>query len=418
MENRNISNDFQNFKKNAESRSISCEVVTGHIVQSEMTGENGHKLCFMLGTMLEDYLLTRKKSDQVIFGPIDFHLDESNIFQPDLAVVAQSEHHVGGVCASDLSKVPKFIVEILSDGNEIYDCLDKAVMYGKNGVREYWLIDLEEEFIYTYSYRNGFEYRRYSFEQSLRSTCYPGFECCISDILWDGGGSLKELAMFYRFKKEIYPDASAQLVAEQSNTYLSYTERQYSAEAFYEWMKSRKNLMQYTSMVELLLGNIRETMMPAFRHQNVRGNLYFAIKSYLKKEKMPYQLCFSPILVELKKLDLLDSVVSPDLFLIGNGEVVYDNIYRGVPEWIIEIVTPATAAQDYIDKAQLYQYHGVGEYWIVNDWKQQVMVIRYLATESEEGENIETEVYTFDATIPVKALPGLELKMSDVLKEE
>ena len=173
MENRNISNDFQNFKKNAESRSISCEVVTGHIVQSEMTGENGHKLCFMLGTMLEDYLLTRKKSDQVIFGPIDFHLDESNIFQPDLAVVAQSEYHVGGVCASDLSKVPKFIVEILSDGNEIYDCLDKAVMYGKNGVREYWLIDLEEEFIYTYSYRNGFEYRRYSFEQCLRSTCYP-----------------------------------------------------------------------------------------------------------------------------------------------------------------------------------------------------------------------------------------------------
>ena len=133
---------------------------------------------------------------------------------------------------------------------------------------------------------------------------------------------------------------------------------------------------------------------------------------------MPYQLCFSPILVELKKLDLLDSVVSPDLFLIGNGEVVYDNIYRGVPEWIIEIVTPATAAQDYIDKAQLYQYHGVGEYWIVNDWKQQVMVIHYLAAETEAGENIETEVYTFDATIPVKALPGLELKMSDVLKEE
>ena len=78
-----------------------------------------------------------------------------------------------------------------------------------------------------------------------------------------------------------------------------------------------------------------------------RGNLYFAIKSYLKSEKLPYQLCFAPILVELKKLDLLDSVVSPDLFLISSGEVIYDNIYRGVPQWIIEIVTPATAAQDY-----------------------------------------------------------------------
>ena len=153
---------------------------------------------------MEDYLLNRKKTDQVLFGPVDFHLDESNIFQPDLAVVEQSESYSGGMIrTSELNKIPKLIVEVLADGNAIYDCLDKAVLYGKNGVREYWLIDLNEEFVYTYSYRNGFEYRRYSFEQSMRSVCYPGFECCISDVLWDGGGSLKELAMFYRFKKEI-----------------------------------------------------------------------------------------------------------------------------------------------------------------------------------------------------------------------
>ena len=409
---------LENFRKNAASQSISCEIVGGHVVQSEMTGEDGHKLCFLLGTMLEDYLLNRKKTDQVLFGPVDFHLDESNIFQPDLAVVEQSESYSGGMIrTSELNKIPKLIVEVLADGNAIYDCLSKAVLYGKNGVREYWLIDLNEEFVYTYSYRNGFEYRRYSFEQSMRSVCYPGFECCISDVLWDGGGSLKELAMFYRFKKEIYPENSVQVVAENSSVYGGYQERQYSAEAFYEWMNTRKNKLQYTSLVELLLGNIRESAMPAFRHQNVRGNLYFAIKSYLKREKLPYQLCFAPILVELKKLDLLDSVVSPDLFLISSGEVIYDNIYRGVPQWIIEIVTPATAAQDYIDKAQLYQYHGVGEYWIVNDWKQQVMVVRYLPSVPEGEDNIETSVYDFHEKFPVGTLPGLELTMSEVLKE-
>ena len=418
MVNRNINNDFENFKKAAAGQSISCEVVTGHVIQSEMTCEEGHKLCFMLGTMLEDYLIAGRKNDQVLFGPIDFHLDESNIFQPDLAVVEQGEAYVGGLIrASEISKIPKFIVEVLSGGNEIYDCLDKAVMYGKNGVREYWLIDLNGEFVYTYSYRNGFEYKRYSFEQSMRSTCYPGFECCISDILWDGGGSLKELALFYRFKKEIYPDPAPQMVAESGSTYAGYDNSTYSAEAFYEWMKARRNVLQYTSMVELLLGNIRETVLPAFRHQNVRGNLYFAIKSYLRKEHLPYQLCFAPTLVELKKLDLLDSVVSPDLFLIGGGEAVFDNIYRGVPEWIIEIVTPATAAQDYIDKAQLYQYHGVSEYWIVNDWKQQVMVVRYLPNSRNGEENMETAFYSFQEQIPVMSLPGLKLTMSTVLQE-
>ena len=88
----------------------------------------------------------------------------------------------------------------------------------------------------------------------MRSVCYPGFECCISDVLWDGGGSLKELAMFYRFKKEIYPENSVQVVAENSSVYGGYQERQYSAEAFYEWMNTRKNKLQYTSLVELLVG--------------------------------------------------------------------------------------------------------------------------------------------------------------------
>ena len=81
----------------------------------------------------------------------------------------------------------------------------------------------------------------------FRTLCYPGFECCISDVLWDGGGSLKELAMFYRFKKEIYPENSVQVVAENSSVYGGYQERQYSAEAFYEWMNTRKNKLQYTS---------------------------------------------------------------------------------------------------------------------------------------------------------------------------
>ena len=113
---------------------------------------------------------------------------------------------------------------------------------------------------------------------------------------------------------------------------------------------------------------------------------------------------------------MLDSVVSPDLFLIGSEEMIYDHIYRGVPEWIIEIVTPATASQDYIDKAQLYQYHGVREYWIVNDWKRQVMVVGYLDEKNEEGENVETTVYRFDEKIIVHSLPGLEMIMDEVLE--
>ncbi len=171
---------------------------------------------------------------------------------------------------------------------------------------------------------------------------------------------MKELAMFtvsrsiLRIVYRLWLRTAVCMTAIQENNI--------QQEAFYEWMNTRKNKLQYTSLVELLLGNIRESAMPAFRHQNVRGNLYFAIKSYLKREKLPYQLCFCPYFGGAEETGSPGFGCVADLFLISSGEVIYDNIYRGVPQWIIEIVTPATATQDYIDKAQLYQYHGVGEY--------------------------------------------------------
>ena len=110
MLNRNLNEEFEIFKRNAADKSISCEIVAGHVVQSVMTGEDGHKLCFLLGTILEDYLMIRKKPDQVLFGPVDFRLNESNIFQPDLAVVEQSEVYRNGVIrASGAEQIPKLL---------------------------------------------------------------------------------------------------------------------------------------------------------------------------------------------------------------------------------------------------------------------------------------------------------------------
>ena len=413
---RSFNQNFEDFRRNAAEKSICCEIVAGHVVKSLMTGEEGRKLCFMLGTLLEDYMVIRRKEDQVCFGPVDIQINESNIYQPDLVTFeSSSDEDEGNIENRDIDYLPKMVIEILSADNAIYDCLDKAVMYRNHGVKEYWLIDLNEQFVYTYGFRQEFDYKRYSFEQNIRSQSYPGFECCISDIMWSDGGSLKELALFYRFKQEIYPDSMKDVVAEAGSSYIGFDDEQYTAEAFYEWMAARKNVARYTSMVELLFGNIREYAMPAFRHQNIRGNLYFVIKSFLKTSGLPYQLQFAPIAVEFKKLDLLDSVVVPDLFLINRGEVIYDNIYRGVPEWVIEIVSPATAAQDYIDKAQLYQYHGVGEYWVVNDWKQQVMVLRYNNEKGDSEDEVESVIYGFEETIPVCSLPGLTIRMEEVL---
>ncbi|MCG8556269.1 MAG: Uma2 family endonuclease [Proteobacteria bacterium] len=37
-----------------------------------------------------------------------------------------------------------------------------------------------------------------------------------------------------------------------------------------------------------------------------------------------------------------------------------------VPDWICEVLSPTTAAQDRVTKRDLYAHHGVGHYWIVD----------------------------------------------------
>ena len=93
---RSFNQNFEDFRRNAAEKSICCEIVAGHVVRSLMTGEEGRKLCFMLGTLLEDYMVIRRKEDQVCFGPVDIQINESNIYQPDLVTFESSSEEDEG----------------------------------------------------------------------------------------------------------------------------------------------------------------------------------------------------------------------------------------------------------------------------------------------------------------------------------
>ncbi len=381
-----------------------CEMVSGYVLKSAATSEEGRKLCFMLGTLLTDFLIRERVPDQVVFGPLDLRLDECNALCPDMVT--------GG--AGQEVPAPRLVVEILSGSHIIYDCLDKAVVYRQAGAEEYWLIDLERQFVYTYTFGAETLYRRRTFEDHIESSTYPGFIFSISEILWQDTGCLRELALFYRFRKEIEDVRGLNLVADAPSEYMPDEGKKYTAEAFYEWISVRKHLQHYREMTQLLMGEIREHSQPAFRHQMICGNLYFAVKQYLNSSHSPYMICFPPTAVELKGKALLDSVVRPDLFLVPRDTAIEENICQGTPLWVIEVTEPSSASEDYIDKLQIYQYHGVGSYWIVNDWKRQVMVTEAGDIAAEEG--VPGRIYDFDEWIEVPGLEGLAICMDEILR--
>ena len=366
------------------------EMIGGRILRSAAAGKDGRRLCFLLGTLLSDHLRLKGSSDSIVFGPQIRRFGACNIFLTDLLTCS--------------GKQPRLAVNLLPENGSLYSCMDKAFAYQNAGAAEYWLIDLPEQFVYCFDFTEGVVFRRLSFDQLLRSSCYPEFSCCLSEVMLQDQECLQELAVFYRFKKELCPETSG-LLSDQCGLYQNEEWQSYTPEQFYRWIQVREKLPNNAQFAELLAGNISLLPPAAFRHQFLQGNLYFAIRSFLEQTGSCCQLCFSPLTVELSDGGTLDSVVRPDLFLIPSQMPAGEDIFKGAPLWIAEIAEPGTAVQTYIDKAQIYSYHGVQEFWIINDWKKQVMVF---------GADHEAEIHSYEEEIPLAALPGLTILPGDI----
>lgn len=61
------------------------------------------------------------------------------------------------------------------------------------------------------------------------------------------------------------------------------------------------------------------------------------------------------------------TIPQPDVIYIrsGNKKIIEDRI-RGVPDLVVEVLSPSTARVDRLEKMDLYAQHGVAEYWIVD----------------------------------------------------
>ena len=64
--------------------------------------------------------------------------------------------------------------------------------------------------------------------------------------------------------------------------------------------------------------------------------------------------------------DEIITVVQPDISVICDPAKLDNRGCRGAPDFIIEILSPATAGKDQIQKVALYEKHGVKEYWLVH----------------------------------------------------
>ena len=114
---------------------------------------------------------------------------------------------------------------------------------------------------------------------------------------------------------------------------------------------------------EIIDGDHYVTPSPSITHQAVSHNLTMAVGAYLKDHRRGH-LFAAPLDVVFCDR----SVVEPDLLFVSQerSSILAGEHVRGVPDLVVEILSPGTRKTDEVTKRKLYERVGVLEYWVVD----------------------------------------------------
>jgi Uma2 family endonuclease len=159
-----------------------AEYINGEIVMAPsptVSHQTVHgNLYFALRTFVQ-----ANKLGKIFYSPLDVLLPTGDVVQSDLFFlnVKQVERVR---TARRVEEVPSFIIEILSPGSIALDAITKRALYEKNGVREYWIVDLETRSIAQLMLRK----RHYALTEAgesdvIKSAVLAGFEIKVGELL-------------------------------------------------------------------------------------------------------------------------------------------------------------------------------------------------------------------------------------------
>jgi Uma2 family endonuclease len=157
--------------------------------------------------------------------------------------------------------------------------------------------------------------------------------------------------------------------------------------------------------VEVFDDVVYDMASPSQEHQTILTELLVTIKNYMKKKKGKCQVFPVPFDVKLNNKPLV--MVQPDIMIVCDKDKLDGKRCNGAPDFIIEIVSPSNASDDYIKKAYYYQTYGVREYWIVDPRKKLVSVNYF------EGDSFGNQ-YTFMDSVKVNIYEDLIINFNDL----
>lgn len=179
--------------------------------------------------------------------------------------------------------------------------------------------------------------------------------------------------------------------------------KRYSYADYLTWLDDVRREL-FNGVVKLM------TPAPSSKHQELSTNLVSICWNFLRHK--PCKIYHAPSDVRFPTYkkntdnDQIFTVLQPDLYIVCDLSKIDERGCLGAPDMVIEIVSAKSSQRDTKDKFEIYQEHGVREYWIVNPNDENVTV--FVLDDQSKFQFV--GMYAGDDKIPVNIFNG-ELKI-------
>ena len=159
---------------------------------------------------------------------------------------------------------------------------------------------------------------------------------------------------------------------------------------------------------EVFHGELRMVPAPSTDHQFISRDLEFLVWNFVNKRGLG-EVLYAPVDVVFDD----EEVYQPDLVFIKRDRqgIIKRDAIHGVPDLIMEIVSPSSVFYDTVEKKEIYRKYGVSEYWLVFPDEKAIEVFVL-----ENGEYQEFCRFKKNGCVTSKILEGLKIYAKDIFK--
>lgn len=158
-----------------------AELIEGRIYDMAPPSRTHQEILMELSYQIKEYIKSKGGPCRVYPAPfaVFINADNKTYLEPDISVICDPDKLTDRGC----NGAPDWIIEITSPGNAGHDYLRKLNLYEAAGVREYWIVDPQEEKIFVYFFEADWIARSYSFKDKVKVNIYGDLKMDFNDIV-------------------------------------------------------------------------------------------------------------------------------------------------------------------------------------------------------------------------------------------